>query len=234
MKKTIVIADDNLKFCKSILYSFNNIKDINVVGIAKDGNQALRLLNKYTPDLLILDLNMPNKNGIEVLNEIEKSKNCKTKVIIISGEISMINNLNLMQYKKVNNIFVKPFDISMLYSVIKNINNNTEDILNIINDILHNFSFNFASQFYKYLLICIEKSLYKPFILNEIYKEVAVEQQINPNRLKWGIEKLILSMIRYTPNNILTKYIPSNPKPTPKVFIYETVNRVKKQIKQKK
>ena len=232
MKKTVVIADDNLDCSKSIGKVFSSPKsNFDVLGIANSGKKTIYLINKYNPNFLILDLNMPNQNGLEVLEELEKNENCKTRIIIISAEIPMINHLNLVHYKKICNVFIKPFKLSMLYSVIDNIDLNTdEDIENIIDSILHKFNFNYSSQFYKYLLTATRKSLYGPFILNKIYEEIAREQNINLNKVKWGIEKLIISMIRYTPTSTLSKYFPYTKKPSPKVFIYEISTIVKNQI----
>ena len=69
MKKNIVLAEDDLVCCNLILNSFKQFSsNINIVGVAQNGEQTLALVSKYCPDFLLLDLNMPNKNGIEVLN----------------------------------------------------------------------------------------------------------------------------------------------------------------------
>jgi two-component system chemotaxis response regulator CheY len=229
MEKTVVIADDDLNCVKYILVSLKNV-GIKVLGTAINGNEAIQMIKKYMPDFLILDLKMPKKSGLEVLNEIEKL-NCKTKVIIISGEISMVNRLNLVRYKTISDIIVKPFEFETLYSKIENVEKISGDKIEVyIDEILHEFSFNFPSKFYEYLLICIKKSIYRPLILKDIYKEVAKENNINANRMKWGIQKLILSMVRYTPEGILKRYFPYTESPSPKIFIYEIVKKVKEKM----
>lgn len=186
---------------------------------------------KYTPSILILDLDMPEKNGLEVLKEIESFSNYSIRVIIISGEISMVNRLNFKNYRAIIDIFIKLFEFKDLYSRIQNIDkNNTTKLESYIDELLHEFSFNFTSTFYEYLLICIKKAIYRPLVLNNIYKEVAKENDINFNRLKWGIQKLIVSMVRYTPATILKKYFPYTSTPSPKLFIYEIVRKVKEKI----
>lgn len=75
MEKTIIVADDNLNCCNSILNFLSLSKsNFNVVGVANNGIDVLNLIDKYNPYFLILDLNMPNKNSIEVLKEIECEK----------------------------------------------------------------------------------------------------------------------------------------------------------------
>lgn len=233
MSKTVVIADDNLDCCKNI---FNLIKEkhnnnIEIIGIAKDGEEAIEMIKKYNPDVILLDLRMPKKDGVNVLEEICKDINIRTKVIIISGETKMINRLNIVNSGIVTNIFIKPFDMEELYISIKNITKEERlDYKEIINELLHEFSFNFSSEFYNCLLIGIEKSLYKPLLLNDIYKEVAKEVKGNGNNIKWGIQKLISSMIRYTPKETIKKYFRYNNQPSAKLFISEMSKISKEKI----
>lgn len=232
MKKNIVLAEDDLVCCNLILNSFKQFSsNINIVGVAENGEQTLALVSKYCPDFLLLDLNMPNKNGIEVLNELTKIQNCRTKVIIISGEVPMVNKLNLAKYDIIVNIFVKPFETSMLYSVIENYNfDEYEHIDNLINTILHKFNFNFSSASYGYLASSIKKYFLFPHSLNKIYNEIALEYNVSASNVKWGIEKLMLSMIRYTDKEVIKKYISYTHTPTPKVFIHEITNILRKQL----
>lgn len=68
----IVIADDHQLFItglKSILKEIAEY-DIHLLDIANDGEELIAILKKNVPDLLILDLNMPEKNGLDVLDTI--------------------------------------------------------------------------------------------------------------------------------------------------------------------
>lgn len=68
----IVIADDHQLFItglKSILKEIAEY-DIHLLDIANDGEELITILKKNVPDLLILDLNMPEKNGLDVLDTI--------------------------------------------------------------------------------------------------------------------------------------------------------------------
>ena len=57
--------------------------DIKVVGEAGDGFECLNLADKTHPDVILLDINMPVMNGIEVLQEIKK-KNISVKVLVLT------------------------------------------------------------------------------------------------------------------------------------------------------
>lgn len=52
-----------------------------------DGTKVYTKIKELNPDVLILDLKMPGKNGIEILEEIQNDKKIKTKVFIYSGEM---------------------------------------------------------------------------------------------------------------------------------------------------
>ncbi len=69
-KLKILIADDEAHIrllLKTAMISMN----VEVVDEAKDGNEAVEFFIKRKPDIMLLDINMPFKSGIEVLNEIK-------------------------------------------------------------------------------------------------------------------------------------------------------------------
>lgn len=78
---TAVIADDEdyvRIIIKKILEKFN----CNILGEAKDGSAALKMVLENKPDLVLLDVNMPLKQGDEVLSEIKKQLPDTTVLII--------------------------------------------------------------------------------------------------------------------------------------------------------
>ena len=70
MSKTVVIIDDSSFLINQVAAFFNNELQFNVVATGKDGNDAVRLYREHKPDLITLDLTMPNKSGIEAIDEI--------------------------------------------------------------------------------------------------------------------------------------------------------------------
>ena len=83
MSVKIVIADDHSMVREGIKQLLELDGDIEVIGEAKDGIECLNVLSKVTPEVLLLDINMPNMNGLEVLKQI-KEKEINTKVIILT------------------------------------------------------------------------------------------------------------------------------------------------------
>src|SRR5512135_806418 len=77
----VVIAEDNELVRKGIRRLLNKAEDITVVGEAKDGMEAMKLVDKLSPDLLLLDVEMPRLSGIEVARRLNKSKS-KTRVLV--------------------------------------------------------------------------------------------------------------------------------------------------------
>jgi DNA-binding NarL/FixJ family response regulator len=88
----IVIADDSSLLRDRIKSMLNNINDVFVVGEAENGVEALQLIKEKKPDLAILDIRMPDMNGIEVLKRIRELK--------MKVKVCMLTNYSYPQYKK--------------------------------------------------------------------------------------------------------------------------------------
>ena len=81
----LVIADDEPKIRRGIENILNwNEFNIDIVGEAEDGELALEVIQEKTPDIILLDINMPFLNGLNLLQRLEEINN-KSIVIIISG-----------------------------------------------------------------------------------------------------------------------------------------------------
>ncbi|MBU2612853.1 response regulator [Patescibacteria group bacterium] len=83
--KKILIAEDDKFLAKA--YEAKLEKSGFEVTIAKDGEEALRMMKETKPDLVLLDLVMPVKNGFEVLEEISKDATLKKIPIIIVSNL---------------------------------------------------------------------------------------------------------------------------------------------------
>jgi len=78
----IVLADDH-PVVREGLASILEAKDIKVVGQASDGEEACRLYDKLSPDILVLDLRMPKKDGLQAVNEL-MSRIPKPRIIVMT------------------------------------------------------------------------------------------------------------------------------------------------------
>jgi DNA-binding NarL/FixJ family response regulator len=72
MPYKILLADDHILVREAVKHSLEKLSDLEVVGEAQDGLELLGLLNRLTPDLIILDVSMPKLSGLEAVREIKK------------------------------------------------------------------------------------------------------------------------------------------------------------------
>jgi DNA-binding NarL/FixJ family response regulator len=80
----VVLAEDNKTVRKGIKRFLNEAADIEVVGEAENGIDAMQLVNELHPDLLLLDVQMPKLSGIEVAKRLRKRR-IKTRILVLSA-----------------------------------------------------------------------------------------------------------------------------------------------------
>jgi len=79
----VMIADDHSMVREGIMNLLELDENLDVVGFAKDGADCIKKIPEFNPDVLLLDINMPNMNGIEVLQELRERRS-KVKVIMLT------------------------------------------------------------------------------------------------------------------------------------------------------
>ena len=83
-KTRILIVDSNPEFCRLLKELMNKQPDMEVVGTAADGFEALALVTEQLPDVLLMDLVLPRLDGLEVLRRLpETGAHCA--VVVLSG-----------------------------------------------------------------------------------------------------------------------------------------------------
>lgn len=88
----VFIADDSMLILERLKAMLVDLPEIEIVGKAGDGIEALKAVRKLNPDVVVLDIKMPGIDGINVLKAI-KSNNQNIKVI-------MLTNYPYPQYRK--------------------------------------------------------------------------------------------------------------------------------------
>lgn len=96
MHKTILAVDDQPLILKSIEHKFKDT--LFTLHLAQGGKEAIEKFNTLAPDLVILDLNMPEVNGFDVLQHIRSSERKEVPVIVMSAEDDekiIVNSFNI-------------------------------------------------------------------------------------------------------------------------------------------
>ena len=121
----VIIADDNDDFCDILNEYLFYQKGIVVTGIAKDGVQAIKLIEERKPDLVILDIIMPFINGLGVLEGLNKMKlTTKPHIIVLSAVGSEITTKRAVALGA-DCYIVKPFDMELFVKKIREIVDST-------------------------------------------------------------------------------------------------------------
>jgi two-component system, NarL family, response regulator NreC len=79
----VLIADDHQLFREGLMNLLSTASDIEVIAEAKDGYEATEKTVQYEPDVILIDIGMPEMNGIEA-TKILKKKNPEVKIIAVS------------------------------------------------------------------------------------------------------------------------------------------------------
>jgi DNA-binding NarL/FixJ family response regulator len=82
---TLLLADDHQVFAEGLGMVLDAEDDVEVLGVARDGEEALRLLDRHLPDVLLLDAHMPRTDLCAVLRAA-KAKAPGTKVVVLSAD----------------------------------------------------------------------------------------------------------------------------------------------------
>ena len=82
-KIRVLLADDQSILADGIRSVLSSCSEIEVVGIAADGFEALEMLEKYKPDVILMDIRMPNMNGVIATQEV-KRRHPEVKVLILT------------------------------------------------------------------------------------------------------------------------------------------------------
>jgi two-component system, NarL family, response regulator NreC len=83
MNVTVLMADDHPFVRRGMRHLLEAEADLSVVGEAADGLQVVQLAEKFRPDILVVDLMMPNLNGLEVLKQV-RHRSPKTRMVVLS------------------------------------------------------------------------------------------------------------------------------------------------------
>lgn len=111
MKKTIFIVEDNEVYLKLVKAVVNTMPDLEVI-METEGGRALELMKKDIPDLIILDIQLPGINGIEICKELRKLTEFKNIPIIAMTGYPEDFDESIVSEAGFNKLFSKPIDLN--------------------------------------------------------------------------------------------------------------------------
>jgi two-component system, NarL family, response regulator NreC len=83
LKIRILVADDYAIIREGLRVMLGNQPDMEVVGIAANGREAIRLVDEYEPDVAVMDISMPELNGIEAIQQM-MPRHPEMKLVVLS------------------------------------------------------------------------------------------------------------------------------------------------------
>ncbi len=111
----VIVIDDDYNTVE-VFTEFLELSQVNVVGKGYDGKDGVNLYKQLKPDIVFLDVMMPNYDGFYALENIKKI-NPNALVVMITADLSIETEIKL-ENMKATSIVYKPFDIQQIIEII--------------------------------------------------------------------------------------------------------------------
>lgn len=212
MEKTVVIADDNPVYTAEIEQYFSSSAGYKVVGVAKDGIEALSMVEKFSPDFLLLDIVMPELDGFGVLTAL-KCNSYKPVTIMISqlatdgfisksirygAEFFMAKPVNFDKLKDYMDEYSQPSIMKIVPTPImprESFRSGNRSLDEKIANIFISVGIPAHIKGYQFLREAIKLAIQSPDIINSItkrlYPSIAVKFETSPSKVERAIRHAI-------------------------------------------
>jgi len=261
-KLNVAIADDNESMRELLGNIVSNDDELQLIGTAKDGEEACLLIKEKEPDVVLLDIVMPKLDGLGVLDKIREDQTLKNRPSFLM--VSAVSNERITEdafAKGADYYIMKPFDHSIILDRIKTVlkRRNTKDVRRMpgfdraelytmqtleedVTEIIHEVGVPAHIKGYQYLREAIIMSVNNMDMLNSItkvlYPEIAKKFQTTPSRVERAIRHAIevaWSRGKMDTLDDLFGYTISNGKgkPTNSEFIALITDKIRLQMKSK-
>ena len=216
-KQTVYFVDDNIEILQELKNAFTNNEDFIVLGSATNGANCIMDLRNRKVDILVLDMIMPKKDGLDVLESLKINRIEAGSIICTTP---FINDYIVSQLKmyKVDYVILKPFQVSVLKDKMKSLSKAKDMIVpngqmisltdekenthrlkmmlqNEITELLHEIGIPAHIKGYQYLRTAIEKTYFNIDYLGQVtkilYPEIAREYYTTASRVERAIRHAI-------------------------------------------
>lgn len=231
-KISVVLADDNRAITDSICERICEQEDIEVVGTAENGLEAVEIIKEKMPDVVVLDVIMPHLDGFGVLERISEESLEKRPVFIVLSAVGQDCITQRALALGAEYFIVKPFDINVLVSRIRQMKDHynpsmnqkeysslsepayaniiQESVATRVTRIMHEIGIPPHVKGYRYLRVGIEIVVENLEILNsvttQLYPKVAERFDTTPSRVERAIRHAIEIAWSRTGSAIINDY----------------------------
>jgi len=215
-KIKIIVADDNRNLCQMLQNYLQSQEDLIMVGLAYNGLEAWELIQTQEPDLIILDLVMPNLDGLGVLERINaRTTVARPKIIMLTafGQESLTHQAMMLG---VDYFILKPFDLDILSKRIRSLTQDapsspsqfssssspsvttvgsTVNLCVEVTSMMHQIGIPAHVKGYQYIrdaiLMVVEDVSLLGAVTKELYPGIAKKYDTAPSRVERGIRHAI-------------------------------------------
>ena len=215
-KMKVMIVDDNVEFVKLLTMFINSQQDMEVVATLNDGNNVVSKVKEKKPDILLLDIIMPERDGLAVLEDLEECALEKKPHIVVMSAIGQEKITGKAMSLGATYYVIKPFDLDTLigrlreltvstnsfyeskgnkYVSTKNVKINGEPVEVKITNLIHDLGVPAHIKGYQYLREAIIMAVNNEEIINAVTKSLypllAKKYETTPSRVERAIRHAI-------------------------------------------
>ena len=214
-KLNVAIADDNERMLRLLGEIVTNDEELQLVGTAKDGEEAYKLIKEKEPDVVLLDIVMPKLDGLGVLDKVNEDETIKKHPSFVM--VSAIGHEQITEVafaKGASYYLMKPFSNEMIINRVKSLKPSRkpmeQQLINpyekvkevpkqsleeVITSMIHDVGVPAHIKGYQYLREAILMSVLDMDMLNSVtkllYPEVAKKYHTTPSRVERAIRHAI-------------------------------------------
>ena len=254
-KVSVLIADDNKAFADS-LFDYLKTKDtIAAVDVAYDGEEAYGMIMEMKPDIVLLDIIMPKRDGLSVLGKLQNSHLAKKPMCIALSVTASNRIMTACQDAGCEYFLLKPQTNEAIYDTIKSFGSRsgrtsfevlakddkkTYDLEALVTDFIHELGVPAHIKGYQYvrtaIMMVVENMELLNYITKQLYPVIAKKYSTTSSRVERAIRHSIeVAWSRGRPetmNQIFGYTIDTGKgKPTNSEFIAMVADRIRLQIK---
>jgi two-component system response regulator (stage 0 sporulation protein A) len=122
-KRSILLVDDNKTFTEVFIDYFKsyNEPDFEIIGVANNGIKAVEMIGALQPDIVLLDISMPQFSGFYVLEKVASLGLDKTPKIVMLTGMSMNDSIQASMNLGAVGFIEKPFEMEKVISILSRI-----------------------------------------------------------------------------------------------------------------